>query len=68
MHFPLKLENIKILYTSNFEIYYDYKIIVDFGNEILFFDYKDGNIKKINYKGFQFAYFNYYPILRRSLI
>lgn len=61
MNFPLKLENIKILYTSNFEIYYDYKIIVDYDNEILFFDYKDGNIKKLNYEGFQFAYFNYYP-------
>ena len=61
MHFPLKLENIKILYKSKFIINYGYKIIVDYSNEILFFDYKDGNIKKINYEGFQFSLFNYYP-------
>ena len=61
MHFPLKFENIEILYTSKFEIYYDYKVIVDYSDEILFWDQKDSNIKKLKYKGFEFSYFNYYP-------
>ena len=60
MNFPLKFKNIKILYTSKFEIYYDYKIIVDYPNEILFWDQKDSNIKKLDYKGFQIEYFNFY--------
>ena len=65
MNFPLKFENIKILYTSKFGIYFDYKIIVDYPNEILFWAQKDASIKKLNYKGFQSVFFDYYPILKQ---
>ena len=67
MHFPLKFENIKILYTSKFEIYYDYKIIVDYADEILFWDQNSDNIKKLNYKGFEFTPFNYYPNIETAI-
>lgn len=67
MNFPLKFENIKILYTSKFPIYFAYKIIVDYPNEVLFWDQKDTNINKLDYKGFQIEYFNYYSNIETVL-
>ena len=64
MHFPLKFENIKMLYSSEFEIYFDYKIIVDYSDEILFWEQNSDNIKKLNYKGFEFRLFNFIQILK----
>ena len=65
MHFPLKFENIKIIYTSKFEIYEQYKIIVD-DDGIIFWAQNSSSwgIKKLNYKGFEIRTFNYYPNIK----
>jgi len=52
MHFPLKFENIKILYTTNSGIY-DYPIIVDYHDIIIFWDFKTLGIKQLDFYNFQ---------------